>query len=310
MNKTLVSCYTSVFDVSLLTSRQLIIITIVNMILMSSNVIANAVVIYILIKTGQISNITSKLIFMLSASDLLQGFISQNLLTATFYETNCSVNDASRFLSVFLSHLSNYTIVIMGVDRYLRMKHFVNFKIMWTSRVVLKLIFLAFCIALLKALLITVGLLRGQKYAVYTIYIALDGIILGTIIILQIKTISTSNPLHDESIATASGKISKRVTKLSMRIMLFLCFFLTSHLVMSVLREIIQDQLNVDDRSIIEFISFISLVLVYVNPSANAISFLMTNMKARRYMANIRQCLKRSLKRMKILKEVLLHAME
>lgn len=86
MNKTLVSCHTSVFDVSLLTSRQLIIITIVNMILMSSNVIANAVVIYILIKTGQISNITSKLIFMLSASDLLQGFISQNLLTATFYE--------------------------------------------------------------------------------------------------------------------------------------------------------------------------------------------------------------------------------
>ena len=152
MNKTLVSCYTSVFDVSLLTSRQLIIITIVNMILMSSNVIANAVVIYILIKTGQISNITSKLIFMLSASDLLQGFISQNLLTATFCETNCSVNDASRFLSVFLSHLSNYTIVIMGVDRYLRIKHFVNFKIMWTSRVVLKLIFLAFCIALLKAL--------------------------------------------------------------------------------------------------------------------------------------------------------------
>lgn len=178
MNKTLVSCYTSVFDVSLLTSRQLIIITIVNMILMSSNVIANAVVIYILIKTGQISNITSKLIFMLSASDLLQGFISQNLLTATFCETNCSVNDASRFLSVFLSHLSNYTIVIMGVDRYLRIKHFVNFKTMWNSRVVLKLIFLAFCIALLKALLITVGLLRGQKYAVYTIYIALDGIIL------------------------------------------------------------------------------------------------------------------------------------
>ena len=181
----------------------------------------------------------------------------------------------------------------MGVDRYLRIKHFVNFKTMWTSRAVLKLIFLAFCIALLKALLITVGLLRGQKYAVYTIYIALDGIILGTIIILQIKTISTSNALHDESIATASEKISKRVTKLSMRIMLLLCLFLTPHLVMSVLREIIQDQLNVDDRSILEFISFISLVLVYVNSSANAILFLMTNMKARRFMANIRQCLKR-----------------
>ena len=85
MNKTLVSCYTSVFDVSLLTSRQLIIITIVKMIFMSANVIANALVIYILIKTGQTSNITSKLIFILSASDLLQVLFSQYLLTATFY---------------------------------------------------------------------------------------------------------------------------------------------------------------------------------------------------------------------------------
>ena len=296
MSKTLVSCYTSVFDVLLLSSRQPIIITIVNMILMSSNVIANVVVIYILITTGQISKITSKLIFMLSASDLLQGFISQNLLTATFYETNCSVNDAGRFLSVFLSHLSNYTIAIMGVDRYLRIKHFVNFKTMWTSRVVLKLIFLAFCIALLKALKSIVNnswfVTRSKVCCLYYLY-CIGWYYISMIIILQIKTISTSNALHHESIATASEKISQRVTKLSMQIMLLLCLFLTPHLVLSVLRELIQDQLNVDDRSILEFISFISLVLVYVNPSANAILFLMTNMKARRCMANITQCLKR-----------------
>ena len=127
----------------------------------------------------------------------------------------------------------------------------------------------------------------------YAIYIAVDGIILATIIILQIKTISTSNALHDESIVTASEKISKRVAKLSMRIMLLLCFFIIPHIVMPVLGEMIQDQLNVDDKSILEFISFISLVLVYVNPSANAILFLMTNVKRRRFVANFRQCRKR-----------------
>ena len=78
------------------------------------------------------------------------------------------------------------------------------------------------------------------------------------IITLQIKTISTSNALHHESI---SEKISQRVTKLSMQIMLLLCLFLTPHLVLSVLRELIQDQLNVDDRSILELISFISFAL-------------------------------------------------
>ena len=94
---------------------------------MTVNVITNASAIYILIKTRQISHVTCKLIFMLSASDLLQGLISQNLLTARVYETSRSVSEVSKFLSVFLSHLSNYIITIIGVDRYFRIKHYANF---------------------------------------------------------------------------------------------------------------------------------------------------------------------------------------
>ena len=79
---------------------------------MTVNVITNASAIYILIKTRQILHVTCKLIFMLSASDLLQGLISQNLLTARVYETSRSVSEVSKFLSVFLSHLSHQTTLL------------------------------------------------------------------------------------------------------------------------------------------------------------------------------------------------------
>lgn len=48
---------------------------------------------------------------MLSALALLQGLISQNLLTARVYEIRCSVNEVSNFFSVFLITFIKATIL-------------------------------------------------------------------------------------------------------------------------------------------------------------------------------------------------------
>lgn len=75
---------------------------------------------------------------MLSTSDLLIAIFVQNLLTALLYVINCSLLLAQIFFSVFLTHLSMYTIAIIGVDRYVRIKYYVNFKTMWTKKVDLR----------------------------------------------------------------------------------------------------------------------------------------------------------------------------
>ena len=49
------------------------------MALMLVNVITNVLVIYVLIKTRQISNVTCKLVFLLSATDLLISGVAQPL---------------------------------------------------------------------------------------------------------------------------------------------------------------------------------------------------------------------------------------
>ena len=49
--------------------------------------------------------------FILSASALLQGLISQNLLTARVYEIRCSFKEVSNFFSVFLITFIKATIL-------------------------------------------------------------------------------------------------------------------------------------------------------------------------------------------------------
>ena len=44
------------------------------------------------------------------------------------------------FVAVFSAYLSMYKIAIIGIYPYIRIKHYVNFKILWTKKVVSTLI--------------------------------------------------------------------------------------------------------------------------------------------------------------------------
>ena len=123
---------------------------------MTVNVAANTIVIYILIKTEQLSNITFKLIFLLTASDMLMTLTSQSLLAVILPGKNaCSFKGAFTFLSVlFFYNFGSYIVVLLGVDSYLRIKHYSNFRNLWTTKVATKLIILMFFAASFQALMI------------------------------------------------------------------------------------------------------------------------------------------------------------
>lgn len=126
-----------------------------------------------------------------------------------------------------LRPFSGCTIAIIGVESYLKIKHYVKFKIMWTKQVASKLMFLSFLISLFQAVMIITGVLITITRIIVSIYIALDTVIVGIIVYLQIKTIRTSRATLDHSTVVTSEIIDKKITKLSMNIMLLLCFFVT-----------------------------------------------------------------------------------
>ena len=96
------------------------------------------------------------------------------------------------------------TIAIIGIDRYIRIKHYANFKALWTTRVVLTLILIEVFLSLLQAIMILIGLSSGIEYITVPVYFAIDGVIISEIIFLQILTIQTSNAIFHKSKITAS----------------------------------------------------------------------------------------------------------
>ena len=91
---------------------------------------------------------------------------------------------------------------------------------MWTTKVVSKLMCIVFFLALIQAVTITTGTLLGREYIAMSIYIVIDGFVIGTITFLQIKTIKTSNALQNQSTIVISNRINKIISKLSMQMMI------------------------------------------------------------------------------------------
>ena len=164
MNITSVSFHRSaLLGLPLLNGTQVTVLTIINLVVMIANIIANLMVMHILLKLGQIANSACKLFFMLSVSDVMIGLFCQNLQTTILHEKNCLLLDAYAFTGSFLVHLSMYTIALIAIDRYFRIKHYAKFRILWTTRVVLGLVSLDIFLSLLQAILTLIGLMSGKE---------------------------------------------------------------------------------------------------------------------------------------------------
>ena len=231
-----------------MTQRQLIVLASVNLIIMVGKEILNALVVFILIKTRQIVNIACKFIFMLNVSDLMVRLFGQTLFTTMFYMQSCLVARVSVFASVSVT----------------------------------------FIFDVFKAVMTTIGLLSDQKLITGTIYVVVDSIILCMIFFLQVLIVQTSNAMNNESKITITGRIDKKITKLSLRIIFLLLFFLTPCHVLHILHSITENKVTKFENSGLEFISVIGMIFIFGNSAANNVLFLTTNMKAKRVLENIK----------------------
>ena len=135
-------------------------------------------------------------------------------------------------------------------------------------------------------MIVTLSSRRSVHY--YTIFMALDSIVLIIIIFLQVQTIGTSNAIHNESSITASESVNKKITKLSLRIIFLFSFFFTTLFVVAVLlHNHLTTRSNGKEGLMFEFISAFIVIFSYGNCSANAPLFLMTNVKAKTFLRDL-----------------------
>lgn len=276
MNKTSIYCHSNQIHTSYLRNSQLAVLTVTNLTVTVGNVAANALVIYALIKTKQLYNVANKLIFMLSISNLLIGGFAQNFYIAVIYGTNCLAGLIARVFSVFLINLSSYTIAIMGVDRFIRIKYYASF--------ILTLVSIACLAALVNAVGLTIGFLLKLDQIFTRVNFFIGAIILSTVTFLQVLVTRTSNTVHMESKIDLAHAANKIITKLSMRIMLLVLFCHAPLLIVHFIRSKFQAQFNKKGKSILEFIACLSIIIIYANSLINAILFLTMNVKAKRFL--------------------------
>ena len=96
---------------------------------------------------------------MLSVSDLMVALFSQNLQTISLFEKSWSILDIYSFVTEFSVHSSTYTMAIIGIDCYFRIKHYANYKTFWARRVELVFVSIAVFLAFIQAIMTLVGLL-------------------------------------------------------------------------------------------------------------------------------------------------------
>lgn len=276
MNKTSIYCHSNQIHTSYLRNSQLAVLTVTNLTVTVGNVAANALVIYALIKTKQLYNVANKLIFMLSISDLLIGGVAQNFYIAVIYGTNCLAELIARAFSVFLINLSSYTIAIMGIDRFIRIKYYASF--------ILTLVSIACLAALVNAVGLTIGFLLKLDQIFTRVNFFIGAIILSTVTFLQVLVTRTSNTVHMESKIDLAHAANKIITKLSMRIMLLVLFCHAPLLIVHLISSKFQAQFNKKGKSILEFIACLSIIIIYANSLINAILFLTMNVKAKRFL--------------------------
>lgn len=285
MNQTLGFCFSYSINVTYLTLSHLVILTVINVIVMVGNVVLNTLVIYILTKTNQLSNITCKVILTLSMSDLEIGAVAQNLFLAVLYSPSCSINLVTRTISTFSTNFSGYTTAILGVDRFVRIKYFTKVKTILTSR--FTLISMAFLAALFNAVGVPMGLLLMKENLFASVALVLAVTVVTSVTLLQVLVIRTSNAVSNESIDN-SQVVNKKINKLSMSIMLALLFFTTPFLFISSMKDFIQDLSSKNLKSGYEFTFGISVVFMYTYSLVNAILFLSMNGKAKRFLRDLK----------------------
>ena len=269
---------------SSLNSRQLAVPTLFNLIVMTRNVSSNILVIYILYKTKQIANVTFKLIFMLSTLYVLTGVFVQNLFLLASYEKDCLIQRPYRTLSTFFVHLSGYVIAVLDIDRHIRIKYHTKSKSVWTTKVVITLLFIECLVAIFQTVMLEVGLYCSRGQIGLIVYDVID-VIISMIMFLQIQTFRALYALRSALSVRSVARGTKIVTKLSVRITFMLYLFAAPHvIVMNYLRRVILDNFVGNEISIFEFIYSLSIIFVDVNSPANALLFLTTNLKRKRFL--------------------------
>ena len=289
----------------------------VNILVAVTNILFNAFLIYALFKTKQIRKLSSRLILYLSVSDCCVGALLQPIVVVILLqyktETNCPVELLAQSIAFVFPQFSAVQIMIIALDRFLRMKFLHHHRKYMTRRRGTMMVVFNLSLSLTLAITSVIAGTHGQFYMFNVVLASIDSFVVMMIFVLytftyfsvhhhvsqarkreklrnqdikmsQISKLSKTSKMSSKSMSSVSSVSSKhRADSALAKTMLFilaslgLCYI--PYLVLGVTWSYLQfEKGEVSRRSLAAF-TWVSLILVYLNSTINAVIFATRNAK-------------------------------
>lgn len=296
MNGSSTQCISNAYGKEYLTNDQVLLLVITDSLILIGNFTANLLVLFLLVNTNQLKSYSCKFIFLLSIADVLSAFTVQ-----TFYmpvnvlqiKPSCTVVSISQFLSATFPRLSAYTVGLMGLDRYIRIKYRITLNSIITPVRAYILMTTTTVLTLIVGIMTVTGINMNKTQLVRGITTFIDSIVFICIVALQIKTISilkaNVESAHNPDVLRAT---SDKMIQLASRIMKMFIILILPFLVISSLHTRYARKLRGSSRCYMEFAFRLSFIGSYLNSLGNAVLFLTTNTPAKHYLKRNIICLR------------------
>lgn len=241
-----------------------------------------------------------KFMLLLSTSDILTAATVQTIQILSLsvpLETLCSVSVLEPFFTAVMPRISPYTILIIGLDRYIRIRYTLNFQIILTStRACISMI--GVCVlSVINGSLNTVGayyeghmgnILNGiTGFIDVNLFIFVVALQMRTVYITKTRVANSENPEVLDEISTKILKLSSRI------MMLFIICVIPFNMVLYI-RTALGNNVKSSIQSYLEFLVRFTLFGNYVNGIGNALLFLKANVPSKEYLRKIFQTLQSS----------------
>ena len=282
-----------------LTELHKCVLIIFNIVIILLNIVANFTVIHILLKKRLLKNHSMRLIFYLGISDCCVALFAQPvfcIMLAKFSnKLNCTFDTVLQFITVSIMHVSGYITVLIGYDRYCRLKYLNRYsEIIQTWKIDVAMV----AIILLSLMQGVLGLLGTQLdifHLVNLIAVAIDiCIIVFTFATYIMTMLVVRSHKHCTINKDMLKNIDKRVTSMSARILLALIVLYTPYITTAMLHHSVIDKSTGKKRENLNFALFVGYELTCLNSFANAIIFLTLNKKTRLKRLMVTRCTKKN----------------
>ena len=275
-----------------LQGHQSITIAVLNFLMMPCTLVANIIVIAGLCRTRQLGTTVNNLFLCLSITDACIAVVVQTLVGVlfTFFREKpmCGLEVATQFLTFLFGHASGFTIVAVGIDRYVHMKYLQKYNAIMTRTRAKIMIGVSFTSAIGMGLAYTLSTVYNKYQWVNMIILLAD---LSAVIIIYVAYIEAYSRVKKHVKSTRGlRKGAKNAPSYAMSMITTILLILGAVFVCYVPYVIAGTigfyQVQIKGRILSRntaFLIYLTYLLVYLNSCLNAVIFIYKNDPVRKF---------------------------